>query len=142
VLAVDRDASALARCIGAGITTCQVDLEGADADSVRIFQPNRFAGVIVTNYLHRALFPHILASLAPGGMLIYETFAIGNEQFGKPSNPDFLLAEGELLRVAAGGARQALRVVAYEEDYVDLPKPAVLQRICAVKAATEPAVLD
>jgi hypothetical protein len=68
----------------------------------------------------------MVASLAPEGVLIYETFAQGNERFGKPSNPAFLLAPGELLEAA-----RALRVIAFEDGYVALPKPAMVQRICA-----------
>lgn len=87
----------------------------------------RFAGVVVTNYLWRPLMPLIVAAVAPGGALIYETFARGNERFGKPSNPDFLLQDGELLRAAEG----RLRVVAYECLEVAEPRPAVVQRIAA-----------
>ena len=71
----------------------------------------RYAAVVVANYLHRPLFPELLAALAPGGVLIYETFAAGNERYGRPSNPDFLLRPGELLDVVRG----RLRVVAYED---------------------------
>ena len=88
-----------------------------------------FAGVVVANYLHRPLFPRLLDALAPSGVLIYETFAAGNERFGRPSNPDFLLREGELLDVVKG----KLRVVAYEDLFVADPKPAMIQRICAVR---------
>ena len=70
----------------------------------------RFDAVVVTNYLWRPLMPSLLASLADGGVLIYETFALGNEAFGRPSNPDFLLRPGELLRCCRG-----LHVVAYED---------------------------
>lgn len=87
-----------------------------------------FDGIIVANYLHRPLFPAILNALAPGGVLIYETFGLGNEAFGKPSNPEFLLTPGELLSVTQG----RLRVIAYEDGVVDMPRPAVVQRICAV----------
>jgi len=88
----------------------------------------QFAGVVVTNYLWRALLPRIVAAVAPGGVLIYETFARGNERFGKPSNPDFLLKSGELLQAVAG----RLRVVAYECLEGTEPRPAVVQRIAAV----------
>ena len=87
-----------------------------------------YAGVVVTNYLHRPLFPDLIAALAPGGVLIYETFATGNERFGKPSNPAFLLKPGELLEAIRG----RLHVVAYEDLEVDDPKPAMVQRICAI----------
>ena len=91
-----------------------------------------FAGVVVTNYLWRALLPRIVAAVAPGGALIYETFARGNERFGKPSNPNFLLQPGELLRAVEG----QLRVVAYEDLEVREPRPAMIQRIAAVREAS------
>jgi SAM-dependent methyltransferase len=126
VTALDRDAAALAQAAGPGITTLQADLEEERARWP--FAPGRFAAIVVTNYLHRPLMAPIAASLRPDGVLIYETFAIGNAAFGKPSNPAFLLAPGELLDVA----RQAgLRVLAFEDGYLDLPKPAMVQRLCA-----------
>lgn len=88
----------------------------------------RFAAIVVANYLHRPLFPDILDALEDGGMLIYETFACGNERFGRPRNPDFLLASGELLRLVQG----RLEVIAYEHGEISRPRPAVVQRICAV----------
>ena len=91
-----------------------------------------FSAVIVTNYLWRPLMPQLLSNLAPGGMLIYETFASGNETVGKPSRPDFLLQPGELLRVCAG-----LHVVAYEDGFLDTP-PRFVQRIAAVRALESP----
>ena len=90
----------------------------------------KFAAVVVTNYLHRPLFPAIIDAVAPKGCLIYETFAQGNERHGRPSNPDFLLSPGELLSMAAGH----LNVIAYEHGLVDRPRPAVIQRICATRA--------
>jgi SAM-dependent methyltransferase len=129
VVAVDRDPAALAAAAGPGIVTSQIELEAADA--AWPFGPGRFAGIVVTNYLHRPLLAGMVASLAPNGMLIYETFADGNARFGKPSNPDFLLQPGELL----GWARDhELRVIAYEDGVLDTPKAAMVQRICAVKA--------
>ena len=126
VLALDRDARALALAAGAGIITVEADLELAGA--AWPFATKRFAGIVVTNYLHRPLLAQLAASLRPDGMLIYETFSIGNEAFGKPSNPDFLLGRGELL----GFAHQAgLRVLAFEDGHVDGLKPAMLQRLCA-----------
>jgi SAM-dependent methyltransferase len=136
VLAVDRDAAMLARAAGPGIGTLQADLESGGQGVSWPFEANRFAGIVVTNYLHRPLFPYLLASLAEGGVLIYETFALGNERFGKPSNPDFLLMPGELLTVAqaAGGAQTGrMRIVAFEDGYAAQPRPAMLQRLCAVK---------
>ena len=132
VVAVDRDASALQVAAGPGIATIETDLEADGA--VWPFEEGRFAGIVVTNYLHRPLFPHILRSLAPEGALVYETFAAGNEQFGKPSNPAFLLRHGELLEVAQ---KNDLRVIAFEDGYVETPKPAMVQRLCAVKAAAK-----
>ncbi|WP_042692203.1 bifunctional 2-polyprenyl-6-hydroxyphenol methylase/3-demethylubiquinol 3-O-methyltransferase UbiG [Azospirillum sp. B506] len=115
---------------GADITLVQADLESGDSG----FSPEslpvdgRFAGIVVTNYLHRPLFPAILAALEPGGVLIYETFADGNARFGRPSSPDFLLRRGELLEAVRG----TLQVVAFEQGEISVPKPAVVQRICAV----------
>tara|TARA_Y100001970_G_scaffold281166_1_gene391385 strand:- start:11800 stop:12294 length:495 start_codon:yes stop_codon:yes gene_type:complete len=88
-----------------------------------------FDGIVVTNYLHRPLFPILIESLRPGAILIYETFSIGNELIGRPRNPDFLLQDGELLQAVSG----KLRVVAYEAGSVDKPAPAVVQRISAIK---------
>jgi len=95
-----------------------------------------FAAVIATNYLWRPLLPTIVASVAAGGVLIYETFAIGNERFGKPSNPDFLLHPGELLWACA-----TLEVVAYEDGVLDSPMRRV-QRIAARRQPGEPAPLE
>ena len=100
------------------------------------FTGRQFDAVIVTNYLWRPLLPTLLGSLAPGGVLIYETFAIGNETVGKPSRPDFLLQAGELLDVCRG-----LRVVAFEDGFTDEPgtdgsaRPRFIQRIAAVRGA-------
>lgn len=88
-----------------------------------------FAGVVVANYLWRPILPDIVALVAPGGVLIYETFARGNERFGKPRNPDYLLRPGELKAAVAG----SLSVVDYEHGEVEDPRPAVLQRIAAVR---------
>jgi SAM-dependent methyltransferase len=90
-------------------------------------QPRQFAAVVVTNYLWRPLWPTLLASLEPGGVLIYETFAAGNDTVGKPSRPDFLLQAGELLAACA-----KLRVVAYEDGFMTEPERFV-QRIVAVR---------
>ncbi len=90
----------------------------------------RFQAVVVTNYLHRPLFPRLAEALAPGGLLIYETFLLGNERLGKPSNPDFLLRPGELLAAFRG-----LQVLGFEEGFVADPKPAMIQRLCAAMAA-------
>jgi SAM-dependent methyltransferase len=126
VTALDRDAQALGAAAGQGISTVQHDLEAPGA--AWPFAAGSFAGIVVTNYLHRPLFGDIAAALAPDGMLIYETFARGNEMFGKPSNPDFLLNPGELLELALRGG---LRVLAYEDGVIAAPKPARVQRLCA-----------
>lgn len=125
VCAVDRDLSGLDGLAGAtGLETIVADLEAAPWP----LPGRRFACVVVTNYLWRPLSAAILAALAPGGVLLRETFAEGNEAFGKPRNPDHLLREGELLEEAAAGA---LCVLAYESGRIELPWPAVVQRICA-----------
>jgi SAM-dependent methyltransferase len=122
VLAVDRDTGLFPGPPG-GVTLVAADLEGAPWP----FPGRRWDAIVVTNYLHRPLLPVLAGSLEPGGVLVYETFARGNERFGKPSNPDFLLAPGELLEAVRG----RLRVVAYEDLVVDEPRPAAVQRICA-----------
>lgn len=125
VEAVDRDPAKLAALAGVpGVTTRCADLEGGPWP----YDGQHFAGIVVVNFLHRPLFPHLLAALAPEGVLIYETFAVGNERYGRPSNPAFLLKPEELLEVVRG----RLRVIAYEDLSVSDPKPAVVQRICAV----------
>ncbi len=126
VTALDRDAEALALAAGPGIATMQYDLEAPGA--AWPFAPGRFAGIVVANYLHRPLMAQLAASLRPDGVLLYETFAVGNEAFGKPSNPAFLLARGELLQFAGDNG---LSVIAFEEGYCAVPKPAMLQRLCA-----------
>lgn len=128
VEAVDRDPAVLAGLARASsVSTRCADLENGPWP----YEGESFAGVVAINYLHRPLFPRLLAALAPGGVLIYETFAIGNERYGRPSNPDFLLQPGELLEVVRG----RLRVIAFEDLYVSNPRPAMVQRICAIKAA-------
>lgn len=112
------------------IVTMPFDLEREPDAADWPFAPSRFAGIVVTNYLHRPLFPKLLQALRPDGLLIYETFALGNEAFGKPSNPNFLLADGELLTLTAG-----LRPIAYEHGYTSQPKPALVQRLCAAGPA-------
>jgi SAM-dependent methyltransferase len=124
VTAVDRDAEAIATLAHLpGVRTFQTDLENGTWP----FSGQRFDAVIVTNYLHRPIFPAIIDAVAIGGVLIYETFAIGNERFGRPSNPAFLLKAGELLEVVRG----SLKVLGFEDIEVDQPKPAMVQRICA-----------
>ena len=88
---------------------------------------DQFDAIIVTNYLHRPLFPALKRALAPGGLLIYETFAAGNAAFGKPSNPDYLLRPRELLDELATD----MRVLAFEDGFIAQPKPAMVQRLAA-----------
>ena len=123
--AVDRDADAIERLTAvAGVTARVADLENGPWP----FAGCRFDAIIVVNYLHRPLFAQLLAALTAGGVLVYETFAVGNARFGRPGNPNFLLKPGELLELARG----RMRVVAYEHGYVETPKPAMIQRLCAV----------
>ena len=126
VEAVDRDAAALDALADApGVRTLQADLESGDWP----YEGRRFDAVVVANYLFRPAFAHVLGSVAPGGLLIYETFMVGNERFGKPSNPDFLLAPDELLHLVD----DRFRVVAFEQGEVAAPKAAMVQRICAIR---------
>ena len=121
VVAVDREPQQFP-----GARFVQADLEGGKPWP---FPGERFEGIVVANYLHRPLFPRLLESLAPGGVLLYETFMLGNERFGRPSNPEFLLRRGELLEAFKG-----LTVMAFEEGEVTDPKPAMIQRLCALQA--------
>ncbi len=131
VTAVDRDTSRLEPPSGTpGMTVVEADIETDLETGPWPLADARFGGVVVTNYLHRPLFPALVAAVAPGGALIYETFAQGNERFGKPRNPDHLLRPGELLEAVRG----SLRVVAYEDLEVSAPRPAVVQRICAINS--------
>ncbi|MFM0740283.1 class I SAM-dependent methyltransferase [Paraburkholderia xenovorans] len=133
VTALDRNAAALETLRAEPlVTTITADIEGA---AWPLAAGAKFAAVVVTHYLHRPLFPQLLASLAPGGVLVYETFAQGNESVGKPSNPAFLLAPGELLEVVRG----RLRVVAFQDGFLAQPRPAYVQRICAILEAERPA---
>lgn len=127
VVAADRDVAAL-KAAFSGDSLCQikeVDLE--NGGSWRL--GGGYQGVIVTNYLWRPLLPALPAALAPGGLLLYETFMQGNERFGRPSHPDFLLRSGELLAAFLG----ALAIVAFEQGEVAVPRPAMVQRLAAVK---------
>jgi len=125
VTAVDRDLSNLQLARDTpGLTAVEADLEAGPWP----FPGRRFGGVVVTNYLYRPLFPKLIAALDAGGVLIYETFAQGNERFGRPRNPDHLLRPGELL----DAVRDRLRIVAYEAMETVAPRPAVVQRLCAI----------
>lgn len=127
VVAADRDIAALEAEFDddAGCRIVAVDLETGAPWALS----GGYDGIVVTHYLHRPLFPDIVAALAPGGVLVYETFMLGNERFGKPSNPDFLLRPGELIEVFG----PVLTIVAFEQGMVERPGPAVVQRLAAVK---------
>lgn len=126
VEAVDRDEVLLAGLRGlANVITRRVDLEGGAWP----YFGRHFDGIVVTNYLWRPLMPSLMASLGEGGVLIYETFMIGNERFGSPSNPQYLLRPGELLDLM----HKRFTVVAFEQGEVRVPRPAVIQRICCVR---------
>lgn len=117
VVAVDREPQVIP-----GVKFVQADLEDG---SPWPFAGRRFGAIVVTNYLHRALLPVIVAALADEGMLIYETFMIGNERYGKPSNPNFLLRPGELLQACG-----SLTVLGFEQGTTG---KAVVQRVCAIR---------
>lgn len=128
VTAVDRDISRLGALTDhPNVSAIAADLEAAE--NAWRPPPDSFGAVVVTNYLWHPLLPALIDALQPGGVLLYETFAAGNEAFGKPSNPDFLLRPGDLL----DAVRPALSVIAYENGEIASPRPAVVQRICAVR---------
>lgn len=122
VTGVDRDGAALAQAAPAG-RTVQADIESGPWP----FAGETFDAVVVTRYLWRPLWPALLGSLAPGGVLLYETFAEGQETVGRPARPEFLLRHGELLELCRG-----LRIVAYEDGFLDAP-PRFVQRVAAVR---------
>jgi SAM-dependent methyltransferase len=122
VTAIDRDTAAM-QSLANSARTIVADIEGERWP----LDGQTFDAVLVTNYLYRPLFPSLVAAVAPGGVLVYETFAAGNESVGRPARPDFLLAPGELL-----GAVPGLRIVAYEDGFLDDPQRFV-QRLVAVR---------
>jgi SAM-dependent methyltransferase len=125
VTAVDRDLSQLGAIADhTQVETIEADLEGGAWP----LEGRHFDGIVVTNFLSRALLPKLLEALAEGGVLIYETFAVGQERFGKPTNSDFLLRPNELL-----DAFGSLEVVAFAHGEFREPKPAMRQRICALR---------
>lgn len=132
VTAVDRDAPALAALSGLA-ETLLADIEAGPWP----LGERQFDLVLVTHYLWRPLLPRIAAAVAPGGWLIYETFTEGQQSVGRPSNPEFLLRPGELLQACAG-----LRVVAYEDGFLDGVNPRYLQRVAAVRESSEPGVFQ
>lgn len=147
VLAVDRDGQALARLHDDEARTATCDAHGAGdvagpgriASRVADLESGpwpfaaheRFDAVVVANYLFRPRFALLASLVAPRGLLVYETFAQGNERYGRPSNPAFLLAPGELLVRAR---RAGLTVLGYEAGVVQRPAPAAIQRVCAIRA--------
>ncbi len=128
IVAADIDVSGLS---GLADTQSAEIMEADLEDSAWPFTPGAFDAIVVTNYLHRPHFPHFIESLSPGGVLIIETFGQGNEKFGRPRNPDFLLEPGELLTAFSG----TLQIIAYEHGVEHGPRPAVRQRLCAVKSS-------
>lgn len=126
VTGVDRSPEAITAVAPLG-TAVLADIENGPWPLLQDGRPRSYDAVVVTNYLWRDLFPVLRQSLAPGGVLIYETFAAGNETVGRPSRPDFLLQAGELLRACAD-----LRVVAYEDGFLTRPERFV-QRIVAIR---------
>lgn len=135
VTALDRDTAALEGLSGVAAETIAADIENAPWP----LAGRRFHGVLVTNYLHRPLYPALLESLHDGGVLLHETFSRGQALIGRPSNPAFLLAAGELLELV-----RPLRVIAFEDGFETDPQgPAgsgrYVQRIAAVREAADPA---
>lgn len=139
VCAVDSDTAAFPTLRAQGITCVQHDLErsadGFDQAEQSFhwpFEEQQFAGILVCNYLHRPLMPSILGSIKEGGCLIYETFAVGNERYGRPRNPRFLLKENELLEHFVFAQRSGWRshCLGFESGYVNRGDGAVVQRIC------------
>lgn len=130
VTGLDRDAAALAQ-LPASATAVVADIEKADWP----LPGQQFDAVVITHYLWRPLWAQILGSVQPGGVLLYETFGQGNEAYGKPSRPDFLLAPGELLQVCAGWS-----IVAYEHGLLHQPER-VVQRIAAIKPGDSAATI-
>jgi len=124
--ALDRDPIATSSMQGIdGIRIQLIDLETTEPPSFE----HSYDGIIVSRYLHRPLLTSLATILKPGGILIYETFMRGNERYGKPSNPDFLLMPDELLNTYS----PLLNIISFEQGEVVEPKPAMLQRICAQK---------
>ena len=122
VTAIDRDVSGL--IVADNVEVIAADLEDG---SPWPLAGRLFGAVVVTNYLHRPLFPYLFTALQPGGILLYETFMVGNERFGRPNRPEFLLNDGELLELVRG----RFSVISYEARMISEPKMAMVQRIAA-----------
>ena len=137
VTAIDRDLACGASLQNdANVHFIAADLEAETTDHRSLIADHRFDVIVVTNYLHRPLFAALKNALAPEGLLIYETFALGNAAFGRPSNPDFLLRPRELLDTFGAD----LRVLAFEDGFTTKPKPAMVQRIAVRNAYTHAAL--
>ena len=137
VMAIDRDLASLQQ-IKSNYPDLAIQIEAIDLETDtwpldHLSHLGPFDAVIVTNYLYRPFLQKLPNLLNSQGVLIYETFALGNEAFGKPSNPDFLLAPNELLGFASN-----MRILAYEDLTVSQPKPACVQRVCAVPLQSKP----
>lgn len=133
VTAIDRDQQAVDQLSDLPVERIVADLERGPWP----FPDRRFHAVVCTNYLFRPRIALLAALVSPGGAFVVETFALGNERFGRPSNPDFLLRDGELLAVCGAAG---LRVVAYEHGETSTPKPAVVQRVFAVRGSAHVAL--
>lgn len=131
VVAVDRDPAALAAIAFDDVERIEADLEATPWP----LGARRFDAVVCCNFLHRPRLDLLFALVAPGGLMLYETFARGNERYGRPSNPEFLLADGEL---AAAARRCGLTVLAYEHGFVGAGRAAIVQRLCAARPPFDP----
>jgi SAM-dependent methyltransferase len=129
VTAADRDAAALAS-VDPAAERLVADLEAGPWP----FGARRFDVVLCANFLHRARLDLLMGLVAPGGLLVYETFALGNERYGRPSNPAFLLRPGELYEAAA---RAGLHVLAYEHGFTGAARPSMVQRLAAARPPFE-----
>ncbi len=136
VVAADRDTSAVAALDLPEVEAIEIDLEsGSPADvAARLNRADGYGALVVTNYLYRPLLPLLPALLALDGVLIYETFMVGNERFGKPGNPDFLLQPGELLEAF----KDKSTFMAFEQGYKAHPSERMIQRVAAVRRSPAP----
>lgn len=134
VSAVDRDAEAIASLAGKkSLVAWQADLEQGPWP----FAASEFDAIVVTNYLYRPRLASLSQALAADGVLIYETFMLGNEAFGRPRNPEFLLRDSELLEVFGA----TLATIGFEQGTIESPKPAVIQRYVGVRGDSARAVV-
>jgi|APCry1669189534_1035231.scaffolds.fasta_scaffold00363_6 SAM-dependent methyltransferase len=134
-LGVDRDQNAIATfqasLIPNLLAPIELRIQDLEQAEFAIAQGEQFAGIVVTNYLHRPHLAQLLTRLAPRGVLIYETFSEGNQVYGSPLNPDFLLRDNELITWVM--AAKDFRIIAFEHLQIEVPKTAIVQRICAVR---------